>query len=135
MSAPYTTDPNVWEIRDGLRVGDLATVEQCEEAARFLDMQTDKMMAQISRAEAGEEPRPPGWRGRVQAALRWTNRIRKAVNVRAAQLRAAPSRADQKRKALLAVIFDEVGEEAFARFAAITEVRHPELFKGGEHAG
>ena len=93
------------------------------------------MLAQIADSEANPGKRSPGWRTRVGNALRWKARVRKAVNVRATALKAeqSPGRQHQRRKAMLQVIAEEVGEEEFARFAALTEARHPHLFQGGEH--
>lgn len=83
---PYSTDPQAWEFKPGHRVGGLATIEQCEEALLIIDMDRDKILAQIGEHEADPGSRAPGWRTRAEGALRWKGRMKNAVHKRAREL-------------------------------------------------
>ncbi|ODT80616.1 MAG: hypothetical protein ABS76_15675 [Pelagibacterium sp. SCN 64-44] len=118
-------------VREGVTVRDLKTWEECQQAITDIDMQIESMLSQISRAEADPTSgmNKPGWRSRVQGAIRWKKRTRKAVNVRLAELsRPAGNRPAGSKDALRHIILDtfrlELGDAEFDRIADIARARY-----------
>ncbi|HEV7417899.1 MAG TPA: hypothetical protein VGN98_17225 [Tianweitania sediminis] len=109
------------------RVRDLTSVEQCDQALCVIDGEQALILAQIADDEA-LPTRPPGWRTKAQNALRYKKRLRTAVlNWR---LLLGKGAKQDKRKLLLQVIKEEVGEDDFARFVALASAEHPGVFDG-----
>lgn len=115
-------------VRDGVTVRDLKTREECVQAVVDIDMQIEGMLAQIGRVEANPENglNKPGWRSKVQGAIRWKKRAKTAVNKVIAQFDkskpADPSK-DAFRYVLLNTLRDELGDPEFDRIRDIARSR------------
>jgi hypothetical protein len=121
------------EIEPGVRVRDLTSSDQCAAVVRKIERDRDSICAQIAIAEDAPGLKPPGWRTRAQSALRWKKRVIKAVKARQETLpteQAANSEAVRKerRRLILAVIEEDIGDEAMARYVRLARHRYPESF-------
>ena len=127
------TDPLDLEIEPGMSVRSLKTQGECTAALMRLENETAIIRAQIARAEENPDGARPGWRTRAQGAMRWKKLTAKAIKAHALTL-AAPRRPpiDERRKVLLAVIFDEIGQAEFQRIKGVAAARHPGLFDSAE---
>jgi hypothetical protein len=84
---------------------------------------------QIARAEENPDGVRPGWRTRAQGALRWKKLTAKAIRAHAATLVVSTRQpAEERRKVLLSIIHDEIGEAEFDRIRGVAAARYPELF-------
>jgi len=131
LAAP--ADPLDLEIDPGVPVRSLKSPRDCTAALMRLENDMAIIRSQIANAEENPEDVRPGWRTRAQSAMRWKKLTAKAIKAHALTL-ASPSRPpiDERRKVLLAVIYDEIGEAEFERIKGIAAARHPGLFDSVE---
>lgn len=119
------------EVRPDVRVRDPKAPEECADAIFQIDMDREKINAQIARAEAGEDERKPGWRTRAQTALRWKKRIRQAIQSHAGSLKRGTADPASRCQVILDCIKEEIGAEEFERLVQKAKLQHPSLFSGG----
>ena len=129
---PVVFDPMDLIVREGTTVGDLKSKEECARAVVDIDMQIERMLAQIARVEAdpSHDLNKPGWRSKVQGAIRWKKRARKAVNKVLAGLE--PPRPSGGKDTLRHIMLDtfrlELGDVEFDRIANIARDRYRVAF-------
>lgn len=123
------------EVSPGVRVRDLSSQEECTAAIYQIEMDREKINAQIARAEAGEDEREPGWRTRAQTALRWKKRIRQAIQSHASGLKSAAENAGSRRQAILDFIKAEIGANEFEQLVEKAKAANPALFLEGRNDG
>lgn len=116
-------------VREGVAVRDLKTREECVQAVVDIDMQIEGMLSQISRVEADPEHslNRPGWRSKVQGAIRWKKRAKAAVNKLIVQFdKSKPT--DQSKDSFRYVLLDtlrlELGDAEFERIRDIARDRY-----------
>lgn len=128
-------------VREGVTVRDLKTREECAQAIVDIDMQIEGMLSQISRVEANPDSNlnKPGWRSKVQGAIRWKKRARKAVNALHATLSGHISRPPGSKDMLRHIMLDtfrlELGDAEFDRIASIARGRYRVAFPDSGMAG
>lgn len=131
LTMPAPTDPLDLIVEGDTTVRDLATREECEAEALRLEMDIERIIAQIAQSEADPARRGPGWRTRAQSAIRWKKRVRSAIKNHAATLSVRRPKPDDKQRVIVDTIRLELGEDEFARLVAGAKSRHPQLFAGG----
>lgn len=135
MNTPLTSfDPLDLEVAPGLRVRDLSSRAQCDEAMLRIAMDMESIVAQIGRAEEDPTLAAPGWRTKAQSAIRWKKRTKAAVHQFAQTFdpAPAPTAVTAKRKAIIDTFKDELGADEFERIIAVAKARHPAAFAGRE---
>lgn len=130
---PVFIDPMEIEVRPGVKVRDLSTPLECAQAIEELETGIARVASQIAQVEAGTMKVASGWRGRADGAKRWKKRAMKAIRVHAAILGRVTSKDSEpvkieRRQLLLAVILDDIGEDAMDRYIALAHKRYPHAF-------
>lgn len=122
------------EIEPGFPIRNLETVEACDGILMKLDMEIGSIINQIGMSEADPKAFEKGWRTKAQNALRWKRRVTSAIHARRETLRkeTPPARsgdaAESRRALIIAVIQEDIGDEAMERYARIARHRYPEAW-------
>jgi len=127
--APF--NPFDLEVSEGVKVRDLKSRADCANAIDQIEARISDMLSQIGRSEADPEyaSNRPGWRTRVQGAIRWNKQVRRAIVRWAEKLprEVVPAR-EQRAQILLEVFRDELGNAEFDRIRDIARSRYPAAF-------
>jgi hypothetical protein len=125
-------------INEFKKVSDLKSREECMAAIVDIDMQISSMLSQISAVEANPEHalNRPGWRSKIQGAIRWRKRTRQAVQLIAHQFeKKRPPSKDSFAQVLLDTFRLELGDAEFDRVKDIARDRYAVAFGQASASG
>jgi hypothetical protein len=122
-------EPLDLEVVPGIKVRDLATRKECDDALMRLSLDMESIQAQIARAEEDPSTVLPGWRTRAQSAIRWKKRIKAAITARALTLRRPPDLPSTARAEILLDTFrQELGDAEFERIREMARAQYLRAF-------
>lgn len=131
MIMKIVTNPLELGIEPGKTVGQLTSAEECQAAIFLIEMDMERIQAQIARSEAEPGSSDPGWRSRAQSAIRWKKRTRSAVHEHARQFVPPKPPFQQRYSALCDIVRQELGREEFDRLLDLARSTHPKAFVEG----